>query len=324
MLVTQTAMLVLAFVLAALTFPRWVQPWHILVLAFLLGIANAFDAPARQAFVSELVDRQDLTNAIALNGTMFNAAVALGPALGGVTYALLGPGWCFTLNGLSFVAVIVALALMRLGPSAPAPAQHSASAELREGIRYVLRDPAVRWLVALVGVTGLFAASFGTLVPAWAVNILHGDATTNGLLQSGRGVGALASALTVASLGRFNYKGRLLTVGTFVSPLLLLAFVWVRWLPLSLLVLAGVGAGFILIMNLANALVQTLVPDALRGRVMGVYSVVFFGTMPVGGLVMGALAQRLGEPAALIVGTSLALGFAALAYLRAPQLRALE
>src|SRR5262249_16874675 len=165
MLITQTAMMILAFVLAGLVFAGLVQPWQIVILAFLLGVANAFDGPARLAFVVELVDREDLTNAIALNATMFNLATATGPAVAGLTYALIGPAWCFTLNGLSFLAVITALLRMKLPPK-PAARRASTWADLGEGVRYIAREPAIRTLIGLVGMTSLFGISFATLFPA--------------------------------------------------------------------------------------------------------------------------------------------------------------
>jgi MFS family permease len=324
LLISQTTMMLLAFVLAALTFSGLVRPWHILVLASGLGLANAFDAPARQAFVSELVERGDLTNAIALNATMFNAAFAVGPAIAGVTYHVFGPGWCFAINGLSFVAVIAALAAMRLKPQALLARGASARSHMKEALSYVARDPIIRTLVGLVGIVGWFGVAAMTLLPAWAVTILHGDATTNGLLQSARGVGALAAALVIASLGRFTYKGRLLTLGTFAFPVFLFSFALVRWLPLSLLVLAAVGASTILINNLSNALVQTLVPDSMRGRVMAVYTLTFFGSMPLGALWIGVIAQRVGEPNAIMLAALAPLGVAGLLWALAPKVRALE
>jgi MFS family permease len=324
MLITQTAMMILAFVLAGLVFAGLVQPWQIVTLAFLLGVANAFDGPARLAFVVELVEREDLTNAIALNSSMFNLATATGPAMAGLTYALIGPGWCFMVNGLSFLAVIWALLRMKLPPPKPAAKRASTWADLGEGVRYMLREPAVRTLIGLVGVTSMFGISFATLFPAWAVDVLGGDATTNGLLQSARGLGALISALMLASLGRSRFKGKLLTLGTFAFPLLLLLFTFMRSLPLSLLVLVGTGMAVILIMNIANALVQGLVPDALRGRVMSVYSMTFFGCMPIGALWVGAVAEYASAPAAMIIGALISLAFAALLFVFAPWVRALE
>ncbi len=323
MLITQTIMMGLAFVLAALSFVHIVAPWHILLLAFGLGAANAFDAPARQALVTDLVEREDLTNAIALNATMFNSATIVGPAVAGVTYAAFGPGWCFTLNGISFLAVIAALWMMDLPRHTGQLRATSARADLKEGVSYVISQPVVWTIIGVVAMTSLFGISFGTLVPAWAVNILGGDARTNGLLFSARGAGALGSALLIASLGRFEFKGRLLTLGMFAFPLLLLVFAFMRHLLLSLLALAGVGAATILIMNLANTLVQTQVPDELRGRVMSIYSLTFFGSMPVGALWIGAVAEHFSEPAAVVLASLISLCLAVLVYAREPRLRGL-
>ncbi len=324
LVVTQTVQMLLALTLATLAFLHVVQPWHIIVLAFALGIANAFDAPARQAFVLEMVARDDLTNAIALNATMFNLAVAIGPTAGGLTYAAFGPAWCFLINGLSFLAVIVALLLMKI-PGAKVHTRHtSALIDLREGLRYAARHPTIRGLIMLMGVASLFAISYATLVPAWAVNVLGGDARTNGLLLSARGVGATSAGLAIASLGRITIKGRLLTIGTFVFPLALLAFALARWLPLSLAALFIVGAAQMLVMNLANAVVQTQVADDLRGRVMGIYSLIFLGFYPIGGLLAGAVAQAVGSPTTVTLGALCTLAFAVLAWLLLPQLRAAE
>jgi predicted MFS family arabinose efflux permease len=287
-------------------------------------MANAFDGPARLAFVVELVDREDLTNAIALNATMFNLATATGPAMAGLAYVLVGPAWCFMLNGLSFIAAIVALLRMNLPPPKPATKRASTWDDLTEGVRYIVREPSIRTLIGLVGMTSMFAISFATLFPAWAVDVLGGDATTNGLLQSARGLGALLGALTLASLGRARFKGKLLTLGTLVLPLLLLLFTFVRALPMALLVLIGTGMAVILIMNVANALVQGLVPDALRGRVMSVYSMTFFGCMPIGALWIGAVAEYAGAPTAMIIGALISLAVGVLLFIFAPWVRRLE
>ena len=321
MIITQTSMMILAFLLAALTFLDLVRPWHILVLAFFLGMANAFDAPARQAFVTDMVPREDLTNAIALNAAMFHAATTTGPAAAGLTYALFGPAWCFTVNGISFVATIAALLMMRMPQLTKPAAKQSTFRELQEGIRHAVTDPIIRTLVIIVGVTSCFGISLTTLIPAWAVNILKGDATTNGLLLSGRGIGALCGALLIATLGRLPFKGKLLSLGMFGFPLCLLAFALAHQLALSLLSIVGVGMGLILVLNLANALVQTLTPESLRGRVMSVYMMTFFGLMPVGAMWIGMLAEHFGEVAAVIVNGLLALVFAAAVWSAAPKLR---
>ncbi len=324
LVVTQTLQMLLAFILALLAFLHVVQPWHIIVLAFALGVTNAFDMPARQAFVLELVERQDLINAIALNAMMFNAAVVLGPAAAGLTYAAFGPAWCFLLNGISFVAVIIALVLMKLRRPSIRPHHTSALAELREGLRYTLAHPIIRALVSLVGIASLFGISYATLLPAWAIDVLHGDATTNGLLLSARGLGSLAAALLIATLAQSKLKGRLLSLGMLLFPAMLLAFAFVRSLPLSLLLLVGAGGAQIIFTNLANALVQTQSPDQLRGRVMAIYSLIFVGLLPLGGLLAGAVAEHAGSPAAIALGALITLAFAALAWILMPQLRALD
>jgi MFS family permease len=324
LIATQSSMMILAFILAALTALHRVQPWHIIVLAFLLGVANAFDAPARQAFTLEMVERHDLTNAIVLNATMFNAATAVGPAAAGIVYSLVGPAWCFFLNGVSFIAVILALLMMKLKPFVAALRTGSTLDELKEGLRYVVASRTILILLVVVGTTNLFGQSFATLIPAWAVRILGGDATTNGLLQSARGLGALICALLIASLGRFNYRGKLVTLSTFALPITLLIFAHVRWLPLSLLALLAIGMAAIPIINLCNSIVQTEVPDVLRGRVMGVYMLIFMGMWPLGGLWAGTVAQQLGEPPVVVIGASIVLAVAAGLYVFFPKLRALE
>ncbi len=321
LMITQTVMMVLAFALAALAFLHWVQPWHILVIALLLGTANAFEAPARQAFVLEMVEVEDMTNAIALNSAMFNAAMAIGPAAAGLTYALFGPAWCFLINGISFIAVIAALRLMKLKPFVPKPVRASALADLKEGLKYVAAHPMIRTIIGLIGVISLFGISFVTLIPAWSVNILHGDARTNGFLQSARGVGALVAALLIASLGRFHFRGRLLTFGTFALPAVVALFALVRWTPLALVLVFGSGLSLILIFNLANALVQTFAPNELRGRIMSIYTLTFFGLMPVGSLGVGLTAERFGQPAAILIGAAATLLAAALIAVFMPHLR---
>jgi MFS family permease len=316
-------MMVLAFILAGLAFAGLVQPWQIVVLALALGVANAFDAPARQAFVVELVEREDVINAIALNSSMFNLATVVGPTVAGLTYAAVGASWCFTLNGVSFIAVIVALLLMKLPAHAVVPRTHSALAQLKEGISYTLADPVLRTLIAIAGVSALFGSAYSTLMPAWAVDILRGDATTNGLLQSARGAGSLIGALMIAAVAHRGGRGRWLTLGTFVYPVLLLGFAGARALPLSLALLLGVGWGSMVVFNMANNLVQTQVTDELRGRVMAIYSLTFFGGMPLGALWAGALAQVIGSPLTVLVSAAVTLACAGLFWVAAPRLRAL-
>lgn len=320
----QSVMMVVALVVAGLTFLGLIQAWHVIVFAFISGTIMAFDSPARQAFVLEVVDRKDLANAIAVNSTMFNLAAAAGPAVGGMIYAAAGPGWCFLLYGVSLTAVITALLIMKLKPVEVKVVRASALSDLGEGLRFALQQPVVRVLLVVVGSVSLFGMAFVTVIPAWAVRVLGGDATTNGLLQSARGVGALISAFAIASLGRFNGKGRILTVCSFALPITLLVFSQIRSLPLSLLALVGVGLAFMPIVNLANTLVQMQIPDRLRGRVMSVYTLIFFGMWPMGGLWAGALAQRVNEEAVPIAGGVALLVVTTAVFILFPMLRKLD
>jgi predicted MFS family arabinose efflux permease len=265
-----------------------------------------------------------LTNAIALNSSMFNLATVVGPAVAGLAYAFLGPAWCFTVNGISFIAVITALLLMRLNPTTARRRTTAALDDLKEGLRYAAAHLVIRTLVSTAAVISLFGLAFMTLMPAWATTVLGGDATTNGWLLGARGIGALSGALMIAALGRFKAKGKLMTIGSLVFPVLLLLFAQVRWLPLSLLALAGTGWGFMVLFNMANTLIQTLVPDELRGRVVSIYTLGFFGLMPLGALLAGWAAEVIGEPYTVTLSALVSLGFAMWLWLRVPQLRALE
>ncbi len=321
LVITQVAMMILAFILAALTFSGLVKPWHIVILAFLLGIANAFDAPARTSFVLELVNREHMTNAIALNSTMFNIATVVGPSVAGLTYAAFGPAWCFTINGISFIAVIIALVLMHIAPIEQPTRRGTAFTELGEGLRYVFANKLILSLTISVGLVSLFGIGMLNLLPAWAKDILHGDVTTNGWLVSARGFGSMVSALMLAYWGSRKMRGRLWTVGAFVMPALLFIFAWVRWLPLSLIMLVGVGWGFMLLINNSQAIIQTLVSDRLRGRVMGVYTLIFFGAMPLGSLISGTVAEAIGEPLTVKLGAVALMILAIVAWIFLPDIR---
>jgi len=321
LLIAQTAMMVLAFILAALTFTNLVQPWQIIVLAFLLGIANAFDAPARQAFVTELVDRKDLTNAIALNSSLINAATVVGPAVAGITYALFGPAWCFAINGITFLAVIFALLVMKLAPFKPVKRAISIFSEIREGLGYAVHKPTIRILIINLGIISLAGFGFVTLLPVWAVDVLGGNATTNGFLHTARGLGALSGALLIAAIGQSYPRGKLFTIGTFVMPLFLFIFSFTKILPTSFLALLGTGWGFMVMVNLSNTLVQINVTDELRGRVMGIFTFTFFGFMPLGSLINGALADKIGAPTTIQINASILLAAAVILFAIFPFIR---
>lgn len=324
LIITQTAMMLLAFGLAALVFTNLVQPWHIVIFSFLLGIANAFDAPSRLAFVVELVEREDLSNAIALNALMFNGAAIIGPTAAGLAYAWFGPGWCFTINGISFIAVIIALSIMRLAPFVPNDDDGSAFTKLKEGLVYVAHHDTIRMIIFNIGIVSMFAMGLIALIPAWAVNVLHGDAATNGLLLAVRGVGALISAIMLASLSRYPIKGRLWTIGSIVTPISLFAFAMFHWLPVSILAMAVMGWSYMLMVNTSNALVQSHVEDDLRGRVMSIYTLIFFGMMPIGSLILGILADFWSEPLAAVISACILALFALVTWIFRPHLRNLD
>ncbi len=324
MVITQSSMMILAFILAILTFTHTVQWWHILILSFLLGVSNAFDAPARQAFVLEMVDREDLTNAIALNSTMFNLAMVLGPALGGLIYYAVGPGWCFTINGISFTAVIIALLLMRLKPFVPANNNSSTMSDMKDGLSYVMHHPAVKMLISNLFITTLFGLGIVTLIPAWSVQVLGGDAKTNGFLLAARGLGSLIAALTIAALGRFRYRGKVWTVNSVLLPISMIIFAFMTWLIPSLIAIAAMGFTFMMIVNLSNAMVQTRITDEMRGRVMGVYTFFFFGAFPIGSLIAGWSADAIGEPLTVMISAVILLVFAVWVIWRQPAFRSME
>jgi MFS family permease len=322
-IIFQSLMMALAFILAGLTFTHLVQPWHILILALLLGICTAFDAPTRQAFILEMVaDRQDMTNAVALNGMLFNAAIVVGPAVAGLLYAWAGPSWCFLSNGLSFLAVIGALALMRID-TVPVPPRTNIAQDMLDGFRYVRDHATIRMLLFNIGVFSMLGFGLVTLIPAWAVKVLGGDVKTNGMLLSMRGVGALFGGVTVAAQARRSARGKLWTLASFVFPLTMLAFSFARSLPLSLLLMAGMGWCLISVNNNTNTLIQSACDDAMRGRVMGFFVLVLFGAGPIGSLVSGRLAQSFGEPATARMFASVLFAFAAFVWVRMPELRRL-
>ncbi len=322
LLITQGSMMVLAFILAVLTFSGTVRAWHIILLALLLGTANAFDAPGRQSFVVDLVPKQELTNAIALNSSVFNLGTIIGPAAAGLVYAWLGPGWCFTINGLSFIAVLLALALMKIAAKPPLrPAQGSLAHTLTEGVRYSFKDANIRVLLVMLTASAVFGFGLLALMPAWATGVLGGDVRTNGLLLSARGLGSLSAALMIAYLGARIIRGRLWSIGSLVMPVSLLLFALFRLLPVSLLMLVLIGWSLMTVVNLTNALIQTHVPDELRGRVMSVYILLFQGGFPIGSLVAGWLAGLTSEALAVFVFASVLLAVSIAIQLRQPSIR---
>ena len=306
--VTQGAALLQAAAMAAIVMAGVVRPWMVLVLAFVFGIINAFDLPGRQSFLIELVDKSDLSNAIALNSAAFNTARIIGPAIAGVLVATIGEGGCFALNAVSYVAVLVGLGLMRL-PARPAGARGAARrATLREGVDYAWSVESIRNLLLLLGVTAGLGFQYMVLLPVYARTILHAGAGAYGLLVSAFGVGALlAVARLTQDLDRWGLRRNLL-VGLSTAGLGLAVFAWSQTLGLSLA--GGFLAGFGLIVYVAstNTLLQLTTEDRFRGRVMSLYTLMFVGTAPFGALAAGAIAQRWGAPVATSFSAAILLG----------------
>ena len=307
-LCTQTGMMLLAFAFAALVWSGRIQPWHILVLAALGGAAMAFDMPARQAFTVEMTSREDLMNAISLNSSMFNGARIVGPSVAGFLMAQVGMGWCFLLNGLSFIAVIAGLLMMRLPKFVPPAEPPSTGRHVLEGFAYVAGHRRVRLLLLFIGVVGIFGWSYSVLLPAYATDILHVGERGYGALLSANGVGALLGALTVATYGSRLRPRLMIFGGVWVFSAMLLLLAVVRWFPLVLACLAAGGWGMLLCFSTTNTMVQTSVSDAMRGRVMGIWALVFGGLMPLGGLESGWLSQAVGVPWTIAAGALICAG----------------
>jgi MFS family permease len=295
----------------------------VVVLATLLGVVTAFEGPARQAFTVEMVGREDLLNAIALNSSIFNAARTVGPAVAGVVVALIGEGLAFAMNAASFVFVIASLLLMRLSPFRP-PSGVRRRGQLREGLRYIQNEPRVRALLIQAAAISLFCFAYIPLLPVFARDILHVGASGLGMLSAVSGLGALTAALMLAQFGDALPRGRLVRLAALLQPGLLIAFSASRWLPLSLLLIGIAGWAGVTTMALTNTLIQAIVPDRLRGRVMSVFTLLLMGLSPMSGMLVGGLAQVVGSVPLVVAGSALT-GWLIVATLavRAPFLRAL-
>jgi MFS family permease len=301
-LCTQTAAMLLALVLAGLTLAGRVQLWHIFVLASLLGMVNALDLPARQSFLVQLVGRNDLMNAIALNSSMFNGARIVGPAVAGMVVAAVGEGWCFFLNGVSYLGVLAGLLLMH---PKPRPKQSEGTKVLRrivEGFVYVGRTEPMRALLLLLGLVSLTGMPYAVLMPIFAHEILHAGARGLGVLMGCSGVGALLGALTLAARREVRGLGRWVAWSAATFGASLVAFAISRHFWLSAALLVPVGFSMIVQTAASNTLIQAMVPDSLRGRVMSVYSMMFMGMATFGALFAGLVATWLGAPGAVITG----------------------
>ncbi len=300
---TQISSMLLSLAMAALVWTKVVQPWQIIALAVLGGITMAFDMPARQSFVIEMTSREDLMNAISLNSSAFNCARIVGPSVAGLLMAHIGIAACFLCDGLSFLAVIAGLLMMRLPKKEHQIASSGgALAQSLEGFRYVWRHRRVLTILSLFTVVGIFGWSYSVLMPAFAHDVLHLGANGYGLLMAGSGVGALAAALTVASAGHILPTRTMALGGVWIFSTALVLFAFTRNLYLGVILLAIVGFGVVLYFSTSNTVLQSIVPDEMRGRVMGIWALIFGGMIPLGSLEAGLMADFLGTPATMAIG----------------------
>jgi MFS family permease len=333
---TQIASMVLAFVLAALTLSHRIQVWHVFVLAALLGVVNAFDIPGRQSFLVDMVGKEDLMNAIALNSSMFNGARIIGPAIAGILVAKIGEGWCFLVNALSYIAVLIGLFMMKVQRPVYHAPPGSPLDHIIEGFRFAKRTTPIRNILLLLGVVSLVAMPYSVLMPVFANNLVKGGvggmgmfmgtkddprAVGLGILMCATGVGALLGALTLATRSGVRGLGRWVafSCGGFGISLALFSISKSFWLSTALLV--PVGFWMMLGMSSSNTLIQAMVPDQLRGRIMAVYSMMFMGMAPFGAFLGGALADRVGAAVTVAMGGVVAIGSAAIFGLNLSRIR---
>jgi MFS family permease len=305
---TQSLSMIQSFALAALALTGTAKIWEIIMLALFQGVINAFDMPTRQSFVIQMVDRrEDLGNAIALNGSMVNSASLLGPAIAGVVIAAVGEGYCFLIDGISFIAVIISLLSMRITvPQARRP-RREVLHELQEGWHYVKGSLPIRSILMNLSLVSMFGFSYSVLMPLFAAEVLHGGPNTLGFLMSSVGVGALVGTASLTIRKSIVGLGRRIVVATALTGAALIAFGLSHILWLSILILPLVGFGLMQQMAPSNTILQTIVDDEKRGRVMSFYAMAFLGMVPFGSLLAGYLAARIGAPRTVMVNGAVCL-----------------
>jgi MFS family permease len=318
---TQTIAMLQAFALAAMTMTGVITVNAIFGLAILLGVVNAFDLPTRQAFMVELVSKQDLMNAIALNSSMVQASRVLGPAVAGLLVGWLGEGPCFLINGISYLAVLASLFAIRVSSASISKPEVNAFSLLREGFAYVQHSRPVRALLLLVAFVSIFGLPYSVLMPIFASEILHGGPRILGVLLGASGIGALMGALTLAARRNVHGLGRLVALSVAIFAVVLILFAVSRNVIISTILLVPAGFCLLLQMSASNTLMQTMVPDRMRGRLMSFYAMSLMGMAPFGSLIAGAVAVRLGAPLTVALGGGLCLGASLVFWLRLPSLR---
>jgi MFS family permease len=301
LIATQSAFMLLAFLLAALTQAKLITPLQIMIIAVLNGVVMAFDAPSRQAVVVELVGKEHLFNAISLNSVAFNSSRIIGPALAGILVAFIGLSGCFYINGVSFLAVIVALFLIRLKNNRIISKDSTAIKDLKDGINFLKNNRLIMILITIVGIISLFGVTYALFMPIFANDILKVGVKGLGVLMSASGFGALIAALILARLGDFRRKGKFLVLSFMIFSVSLILFSLSKSYIFSLIILIFIGGSTVAAIALINTLLQTKVPDVFRGRVMSVFMLTFAGIMPFGNLISGWIAQALGVSVAVMI-----------------------
>ncbi len=306
-IVTQSLSMILAFVLAALTLTHLIREWHLIVIAFLVGSVNAFDVPIRQSFFVHMVGKEDLPNAIALNSSIFNGARVVGPAIAGFAIVLLGEGWCFFLNGVSFIAVLVALLMMHIEPTAKKPPDESPVRSFVQGFKFAMHDVPIRSALVMLCMLSLFGLQYSVFLPIYAHDILHGNAETFSLLMSAAGVGAFLGALQFAARTSYTGLARWIAATCTVCAvgLIIMSHATMFWLCAAVLFVVGFAATSQ--MAATNTIIQERAPDELRSRLMAVYATMFMGVQPIGALLAGGVAKRIGTPNTVLLFGSLVL-----------------
>jgi len=319
---TQIAAMIQALILAILFFLGIIKVWHIVLLSALLGCINAFDTPSRQAFVVQMVEKkEDLGNAIALNSSMVNGARLLGPSIAGMLIAFTGEGICFLINGLSYLFVIASLLFMKIKPITIDKSKSRVLKELREGINYTFGFAPIKYIILLLALVSLMGMPYAVLMPVFAKEILGGGSHTFGFLMGASGLGALTGALYLASRKKVLGLGKIIPLATSIFGLGLLAFSFSRFIALSLVLMVLIGLGMMLQMASSNTILQTIVDEDKRGRVMSFYTMAFMGTAPFGSFLAGGLASSIGAPNTLLVGGIACLAGALYFVRKLPELR---
>lgn len=320
---TQVCFMCLAFLLASLTYLGLVKPWHIMAIALFNGVIMSFDMPARQAIMLDIVGREHLFNAVALNSASFNSARIIGPALAGILIASVGSAGCFYINGVTFLAAIIALILIRIASNKERNFKSHILNDIINGLKYVRDNNIARILIIMVGIPSLFGVAYITLMPIFAQEIFHKGAKGLGWLMSANGVGALAGALMLAKLGDFKNKGRILIIAPLVFSVALIFFAMSKIFIFSLFCLVFTGWGGVASMATINTILQLNVPNELRGRIMSMFMLTFAGLMPIGNLLAGSLTQIFGVRIVLSLGGLISLAFFSLISIYNKEIRAL-